>query len=429
MGIVYRAVQPMIGNSVAVKVLRPDVILDENDMQRFLGEARTVNSIRHRSIISIFGAGDTPDGRKYLVMEFLEGESLEARLAREGRLSSADAVPILEDVLSALAAAHAANVVHRDLKPANVFLVQQSDGRPWVKLLDFGLARRSSQDVSRIAGTPDYISPEHARGKPAGPPSDLYAFGVMAFHLLTGRLPFLGNTPMEVMEQHVHKPPPVPAEVDSTIPPALSELIIRLLAKDPAQRPNGTTVKADLKAAVKQLRAAQTQIGHVPGMGGMGMTGTVVREAATRPATAEAQAVRVDPRLEQLAIEADQSSATPVMAVTTGPGGGGLARNWPWLAGGLALAWLLAVAVYVLLTPTPTPRTDALPIPPPSPQAPAPPPEPDNAPPDVTGDPAAPAPGVVKPEPVKADPPKGDASKADAPRADPPPNKPKKHGK
>ncbi|MBK7863833.1 MAG: protein kinase [Archangiaceae bacterium] len=380
MGIVYRAVQPLIGNSVAIKVLRPDVIADENDLQRFLGEARTVNSIRHRSIISIFGAADTPDGRKYLVMEYLEGESLEARLQREGRLPTADALPILEDVLSALAAAHSANVVHRDLKPANVFLVHQSDGRPWVKLLDFGLARGAkSQEVSRIAGTPDYISPEHARGKPAGPASDLYGFGVLAFHLLTGKLPFTGNTPMEVMEKHVHSAPPVPHEVDETIPMAMSQLILRLLDKEPQNRPDAKTVKADLKAAAKELRQAQTQVGPRPQAPG-GMAATLLNEPALQvpPAAAPrdpppAREPRPDPRLERRAIEADRARE-----------GHWLGRNWPWLAGGLALTWLLTVALYLLLQRPPAPDTTSKPILPPR-ELKAPSPAPQDAPPDTTG--------------------------------------------
>jgi len=405
MGIVYRAVQPLIGNSVAIKVLRPDVIADENDLQRFLGEARTVNSIRHRSIISIFGASDTPDGRKYLVMEYLEGESLEARLQREGRLPTADALPILEDVLSALAAAHAANVVHRDLKPANVFLVHQSDGRPWVKLLDFGLARGANkQDVSRIAGTPDYISPEHARGKPAGPPSDLYAFGVLAFHLLTGRLPFQGNTPMEVMEQHVHKAPPVPHEVDDTIPLAMSHLILRLLDKEPVNRPDAKTVKADLKAAAKELRTAVTHVGPRPSAPQNVPTDTVLRG----PPTPIQEAPKPDPRLERRALEADLARR-----------GSWLGRNWPWIAGGIALIWLLAVAAYLLTRPATMPSHDMKPIAPPRdvmvplPGPPEPPdqPMPEEAAPPPRPEPAAPPPeakpeaAAPEPEPDKQEPP------------------------
>ncbi len=399
MGIVYRAVQPLIGNSVAIKVLRPDVIADESDLQRFLGEARTVNSIRHRSIISIFGASDTPDGRKYLVMEYLEGESLEARLAREGRLPTADALPILEDVLSALAAAHSANVVHRDLKPANVFLVHQSDGRPWVKLLDFGLARGANkQDVSRIAGTPDYISPEHARGKPAGPPADLYAFGVLAFHLLTGRLPFHGTTPIEVMEQHVHKAPPVPHEVDDTIPLAMSHLILRLLDKEPQNRPDAKTVKADLRAAAKELRTAVTHVGPRPSAPQNVPTDTVLRG----PPTPIQEAPRPDPRLERRALEADRERS-----------GSWLGRNWPWLAGGVALIWLLAVATYLLTRPAAKPDLAPKPIAPPKDFV-VPPPEP----------PDQPMPEVAppEPEPVKAD----EGGAAPAPE---PPKKPKKNAR
>ncbi len=350
MGIVYRAVQPLIGNSVAIKVLRPDVIADENDLQRFLGEARTVNSIRHRSIISIFGASDTPDGRKYLVMEYLEGESLEARLQREGRLPAADALPILEDVLSALAAAHSANVVHRDLKPANVFLVNQSDGRPWVKLLDFGLARGANkQDVSRIAGTPDYISPEHARGRPAGPAADLYAFGVLAFHLLTGKLPFVGNTPMEVMEQHVHKAPPVPHEVDDSIPLAMSNLILRLLDKEPSNRPDAKTVKADLKAAAKELRQAQTQIGRPPV--NPNVSGNTVLRGPPTP-IADVKDLPLDPRLARRAMEADRARS-----------GSWFSRNWPWVAGGFAVLWMMGVAIWLLTRPSTEPDLGTKPVP------------------------------------------------------------------
>ncbi len=261
MGIVYRAHHPLIGNSVAIKVLRPDIISSEFDMQRFLGEARAVNQVRHRGVVSIFGAGDTPDGRKYLVMELLEGEALETRLQREGKLPAAELIPILDEVLAALEAVHAAGVVHRDLKPANVFLARESHGKVYVKLLDFGLARRSNNlEVSRVAGTPDYISPEHARGKPPGPAADMYSLGAMAFHLLTGRVPFPGSTAVAVMEQHVSAPPPNPGLLDGSIPVAMCELVMKLMAKEPSLRPMPAVVRADLEAAGRQLRAAATQL-------------------------------------------------------------------------------------------------------------------------------------------------------------------------
>jgi serine/threonine-protein kinase len=256
MSTVYRARQATIGKDVAVKILRTDVVADERDMEQLLQEARTVNAIHHPGIIQIFGAGELPDesGRKYLVMEFLEGESLEQRLERENRIPLREAVPILDDIMSALAAAHQAGVVHRDIKPANIFLIKQPDGKPWVKLVDFGLARPSARrEVSRVAGTPDYISPEHARGKPAGPASDIYSLGVMAFVLITGKLPFTGATAHEVMEKHVKVPAPSPLSVDSNVPPSLNALVVRMLEKDPVRRPDGAQVRAELKQIMKQV--------------------------------------------------------------------------------------------------------------------------------------------------------------------------------
>ena len=266
MSTVYRARQPRIGKDVAVKVLRTDVIADARDMEQLLNEARTVNAIHHPGIINIFDAGELPDGRQYLVMEYLDGESLEERMERAPRLTLAEALPILEDTMAALTAAHNAGVVHRDLKPANVFLVKQPDGKPWVKLLDFGLARPTARrEVSRVAGTPDYISPEHARGRPPGPPADVYALGVLAFQLATGRLPFTGTNAHEVMEKHVKVPPPVPRSIDSRIPDALSSLVLKMLDKEPGRRPDSAQVRAELRAIARLVGAtSNTDVGRAP---------------------------------------------------------------------------------------------------------------------------------------------------------------------
>jgi serine/threonine-protein kinase len=319
MGVVYKAVQPMIGKHVAIKVLRPDVVQDPRDMDRLLEEARVVSSIKHRGIINIFGAGTLEDGRHYLIMELLEGESLEQLMAREGIVPAGDAVIILEQTLSALAAAHEAGIVHRDLKPANIFIVKEAN-QMYVKLLDFGLARRQSQNVTRIAGTPDYISPEHARGRPAGPPADLYGFGILCFHMLTGKLPFIGTTPMEVMEKHVHVPPPVPHEVAPSIPKALSELILKLLAKDPGERPDASQVKADLRAATRQMRNAATMMSLV----------------AIEPVTADA-ANTEDKRARELARNAQVADLKRKVT-----------RRWPYVLMVVAGLWLVGVVVYLL---------------------------------------------------------------------------------
>jgi eukaryotic-like serine/threonine-protein kinase len=263
MGVVYRAKQPRIGREVAIKVLRAEVMEDPREMERFLDEARAVSAINHRGIISIFGAGELADGRQYLVMEYLKGEALDARLRREGKIPPAEVIPILEEITSALQGVHNAGIVHRDLKPGNVFLVQQDDGKPWVKLLDFGLARRGERtDVSRIAGTPDYLSPEHSRGLAASPPSDMYSLGVMAFQLLTGRLPFSGRTPLEVMEKHVYDEPPNLLALEPSMPEALSQLVMGLLKKEPEARPQIIQIKALLKQASQQARSASTQPGE-----------------------------------------------------------------------------------------------------------------------------------------------------------------------
>jgi serine/threonine-protein kinase len=343
MGNVYRAVQPMIGKYVAIKVLRQDIVNDPQDVERLLDEARVTNSIKNRGIINIFGAGAIADGRHYLIMELLEGESLETYMQRVGRVPVGDAVIILDQVLDALHAAHTAGIVHRDLKPANVFIVHEG-AQTYVKLLDFGLARRQQQEVSRIAGTPDYISPEHARGRPAGPPADLYAFGILCFHMLTGKLPFVGNTPMEVMEQHVHSPPPVPHEVANTIPKALSELILKLLGKEPGDRPDAAQVKADMKAATKQLRTAPT------------MMSLMAIEPVVKTANdMKAEAARAKELKREAQVNDLKRKAT---------------RRWPILVGAGVGVWLLGVVVYLMwpqapVTPVPVVKKSGKPSVPP----------------------------------------------------------------
>lgn len=343
MGVVYKATHQMIGKAVAIKVLRADIVQDPRDMDRLLDEARIISSVKNRGIINIFGAGSLEDGRNYLIMELLEGEALEQLMQREGKVTAGDAVIILEQVLSALSAAHEAGVVHRDLKPANVFLVKEGN-LFYVKLLDFGLARRNQQNVTRIAGTPDYISPEHARGRPAGPPADLYAFGILCFHMLTGQLPFIGTTPMEVMEKHVHSPPPVPHEINKDIPKALSELILKLLAKEPGERPDAAQVKADLRAATKQMRNASTMMSLMqiePVVGEASGSKKGAKGAAGAAAAAESDEKK---RARELAVSAQVADLKRQVT-----------RRWPWVLGGVVGVWLIAVAAYALWPTEPPP--------------------------------------------------------------------------
>ncbi|AKQ69335.1 hypothetical protein A176_006247 [Myxococcus hansupus] len=265
MGLVYEGIQPLIGKRVAVKVLRPELAHSTEQVERLLAEARAVNAIRHRGIIDIFGFGQVPDGRQYIVMEYLEGQALDAVLTEKNRLPVQEALALLDEVLAALAAAHGAGVVHRDLKPSNIFLVQQPDGSRYVKVLDFGLAKRGQGPTGRTAqtrtdmvvGTPEYMAPEQARGQEVGPMTDLYALGVVTFEIVTGRLPFVGSSPVDLLMKHVEARPPRPSEFVSDLPPALDAFILQMLTKDPETRPNSAdALRQQLQKLRRTLRAS-----------------------------------------------------------------------------------------------------------------------------------------------------------------------------
>ena len=268
MGIVYEGVQPLIGRKVAVKIVRPDVVAGTGAARALLEEARLANLVRHRGLIDVFGFGELPEVGPYLVMDFLEGQSLSQRLERQRLIEPSEVVEILVGVAEALAAAHAANVIHRDLKPSNIFLVQESAGQRYPKILDFGLAKRSvvpagltGHHLSAVVGTPEYMSPEQVRGESTRPQSDLYSLGVTAFEALTGRLPFIGQSTLDILRQHLSAPPPPPSRF-AEIPAALDSLVLQLLEKEPARRPSSARVlSAELKRVSRELSMHATYIG------------------------------------------------------------------------------------------------------------------------------------------------------------------------
>jgi eukaryotic-like serine/threonine-protein kinase len=245
MGIVYRGVQPLISKPVAIKVVRWEIARDPEQVHRLLAEARTIAAIRHRGIIDVFSFGQLPDQRPYLVMELLDGQPLDAFIREGAPIPAAIALPILEEILDALDAAHGVGVVHRDLKPNNIFLVQPSRGARYVKLLDFGLAKQSAHPggatpqtrASVMVGTPEYMAPEQAMGQAVDARTDLYAVGAIAFEMLTGRLPFEAPTPFEIVTKHLREPPPHPSSLEQSVPAALNDLVVSLLAKEPQRRP------------------------------------------------------------------------------------------------------------------------------------------------------------------------------------------------
>jgi serine/threonine-protein kinase len=237
-GEVYRAHHPVIGKVAAIKVLHSWCSSEPLEVERFVAEARAVNKIRHRHIVDIFSFGQLDDGRHYYVMEYLEGTTLQEYLRKRIRLTVAETIRILRPVARALDAAHGRGIAHRDLKPDNIFLTED-DGLPFPKLLDFGIAKLlEAESPSEMAlGTPLYMSPEQCRGEEIGPRTDTYSFGVVAYEMLTGRVPFSGRSVMEVFSAHVSRSPLPLSQVCPDLPVELDSPILAMLEKNPLDRP------------------------------------------------------------------------------------------------------------------------------------------------------------------------------------------------
>jgi len=252
-GVVYRAVHPLIGKHVAIKVLGRMFSVNPEMVSRFIAEARAVNQIRHRNIIDIFSFGQLADGRQYYVMELLSGMTLDAYLAAcGGRLAPEAALPLLRAVARALDAAHAKGIAHRDLKPENIFIADD-DGVPFPKLLDFGIAKLLGGDQPHLhktrtgapIGTPTYMSPEQCRGKDVDHRTDIYSFGIMTYQLLTGLLPFRSDDIVELLVQQTRGTAEAPSRACAELPPALDAPMLHMMEKDPARRPETVTVALD----------------------------------------------------------------------------------------------------------------------------------------------------------------------------------------
>jgi serine/threonine-protein kinase len=275
MGTVYRAEQSPIGREVALKVLKKELGRDPETVVRFQREARTLSQLKHPNTVTIFDFGQTKEGLLFLAMELLEGEMLSARLKQVGAIEVETAVKFASGVLRSLDEAHARGIIHRDLKPDNIYLARVH-GRPdegeIVKVVDFGIAKirdgETYQGLDPVAtqegtvfGTPRYMSPEQAQGKALDGRSDLYAVGVLLFHMLTGAAPFTDDDAVIVMAHHIKtEPPPVRTIVpDRGIPESLERLVARALSKDPAERPQtAQDFLTELEAAAQDIKAART---------------------------------------------------------------------------------------------------------------------------------------------------------------------------
>jgi beta-lactam-binding protein with PASTA domain/tRNA A-37 threonylcarbamoyl transferase component Bud32 len=260
MATVYRATDTRLDREVALKVMHAELARDEEFVRRFIGEAKSVARLSHQNVVAVYDQG--ADGPfLYLTMEYVPGRTLKQLLRDSGRFSPATALEIMAGVLDGLAAAHASGIVHRDVKPENVLVT--ADGR--VKVADFGLARALSvaghTRAGLLIGTVAYVPPEQVTGGTTGPRGDVYSAGVMLSELLTGRLPFTGDTPLSIAYQHVNADVPAPSALASGIDPQVDQLVLAATSRDPAGRP------AD---AGEFLRAVRGVAGGPGGYGGAG---------------------------------------------------------------------------------------------------------------------------------------------------------------
>jgi tRNA A-37 threonylcarbamoyl transferase component Bud32 len=229
----FVATDVMLNRRVAIKILRPELSAHPEYVQRFAREAQAAAAVRHSNVIDVFDFGK--DGNlTFLVMEWVSGPCLK-RFIHRRRLDVSQALAITGEILNGLAAIHAAGIVHRDIKPHNILL---SSGTP--KVTDFGIARfngaASATRTGVALGTASYMAPEQARGEAVTPAADIYATGVMLYEMITGRLPFSGNDPIQVLYQHVHERPPRPRLLNPHIPPYVEEMILRAMSKHPEDR-------------------------------------------------------------------------------------------------------------------------------------------------------------------------------------------------
>jgi serine/threonine protein kinase len=259
MGAVFEAKHLRLDRTVAIKVLRPVFVGHDEYIKRFLREARAASKIRHRNVVEIHDFGEAAGGLVYSVMERLRGQDLEQLLTAlpSGRLPWPQACNLLVQAASGLKAVHAAGIIHRDIKPANCFLTTDDDGQPLVKLVDFGIAKLQDAGQSQqltataaVLGTPAYIAPELVLTKDAASPrSDIYSFGVLAYRMLSGRVPFSGETAFQVLHRACYEPVPSLRDLAPNVPPAVEAYVLGLLAKTPEERP------ADVQAVRDALLA------------------------------------------------------------------------------------------------------------------------------------------------------------------------------
>ncbi len=265
---VHRALDTRLGRPVAVKQLRIDLAQDPTFQARFRREAQSAAGLNHPTIVAVYDTGEEPDPRTgvgvpYIVMELVEGPTLRDILREGGKIMPERALELTQGVLDALSYSHKAGIVHRDIKPANVMLTQTGN----IKVMDFGIARAVADTSSTmtqtaaVIGTAQYLSPEQARGETVDARSDIYSAGCLLYELLTGRPPFVGDSPVSVAYQHVREAPVPPSRLNPAIGPEIDAITLKALAKAPADRYQSAR---DMKADIARLLAGEQVTAIVP---------------------------------------------------------------------------------------------------------------------------------------------------------------------
>jgi serine/threonine-protein kinase len=263
---VHRGRDLRLGREVAVKVLRSDLARDPSFQVRFRREAQAAASLNHPAIVAVYDTGEdrtTSGATPYIVMEYVEGETLRDVLRREGRLEPTRAMQLAADICGALDFSHRNGIVHRDVKPGNVMITPQGT----VKVMDFGIARAVSDSAATmtstaaVIGTAQYLSPEQARGEAVDARSDVYSVGCLLYELVTGAPPFTGDSPVSVAYQHVREDPRLPSSINPEIPPELDAILLKAMSKNPANRyQSAAEMRNDLLRAIAGQRVEATPV-------------------------------------------------------------------------------------------------------------------------------------------------------------------------
>jgi serine/threonine protein kinase len=415
MGAVYLAEHRQIGRKAAVKVILPELSARPEVLSRFFNEARATAQLKHPALVDIFDYGTHTDGSAYIMMEFLEGDSLGTRLKKVPRMPPWEAAKILRQIAEGVGVAHAAKIVHRDLKPDNIFLVPHpATGDDQVKILDFGIAKmldgdRRPDDASQtrtgvMVGTPVFMSPEQCRGAGAhliDHRADIYAFGGIAYRMLTGRPPFVYEGFGELIAAHLHEVPASLRTIDPSIPEGLDKLVLKALAKRPDDRQRSMLeIVGELDAVISTLTSSAFEAAGgrrtmvLPAAGAPAASLPPLassRHAATAPPTAAAAFGST--QVLQPATEQSQRRTTTTLSGASGTvepqqTSLGPKKRPVWLlAAGAAAVVAAVVGVRAAMSPAPSPVSANRPVylepprPVAEPKAPAPEPE---APPPVT---------------------------------------------